>query len=298
MDQLEGMGVSIPEDLCILLLLDSLHREYQLFSRTQTGRDELPSFLELEARLLDEEMQLKLDAKKDGDTEALYLHKGKQKINQKSPTTRSTPLERRGSRDDNERRNNNRGRDQNLRNKNLRRHNEQDEDTCHYCGEPGHFERGCYLKKAIDRVKTLEDWLKAKKGKKHIHANALEKNKKIDKKKSESDSGNSSSAGEALVTYLCELNSCELETHAIEKQKNLVWVLDSGAIHHVTGNPQLVHNLQKVSQAGGMTAAGGETHKVAGHGDILVKFHDGEIKHIKSVLYVPGIHTICYQWDA
>jgi hypothetical protein len=61
MDQLEGIGVNIPEDLCILLLLNSLPREYQLFSRTQTGRDELPSFLELEARLLDEEMQLKLD---------------------------------------------------------------------------------------------------------------------------------------------------------------------------------------------------------------------------------------------
>jgi hypothetical protein len=39
-----------------------------------------------------------------------------------------------------------------------------------------------------------------------------------------------------------------------------------------------------------MTAAGGETHRVAGYGDILVKFHDGEIKNIKNVLYVPGIH--------
>jgi hypothetical protein len=81
MDQLEGMGVSIPEDLYILLLLNSLPHDYQLFSRTQTGRDELLSFLELEAWLLDEEMQLKLDAEKDGDTEALYLRKGKQKIN-------------------------------------------------------------------------------------------------------------------------------------------------------------------------------------------------------------------------
>jgi hypothetical protein len=49
MDQLEGMGVSIPEDLYILLLLNSLPHDYQLFSRTQTGRDELLSFLELEA---------------------------------------------------------------------------------------------------------------------------------------------------------------------------------------------------------------------------------------------------------
>lgn len=44
-DQLKGMEVKIPEDLCTLLLLNSLSSKYKLFCRTQTGRDTLPSFL-------------------------------------------------------------------------------------------------------------------------------------------------------------------------------------------------------------------------------------------------------------
>jgi hypothetical protein len=137
-------------------------------------------------------------------------------------------------------------------------------------------------------VKTLEDRLKNKKGKKHFHANTLEK-KRVDRKSSDSDSGTSGSAGEALETYMCKMNSIELEAHVLAKQIGPTWVLDSGATHHVIGDLQLIHNLQKASFAGGMTAAGGESHRVAGHGDILVKFHNGEIKHIKNVLYVPGI---------
>jgi hypothetical protein len=58
------MDVGIPEDLCTLFLLNSLPTEYKLFCRTQTGRDELPSFLEIESRFLDEEMQFKLDAER------------------------------------------------------------------------------------------------------------------------------------------------------------------------------------------------------------------------------------------
>jgi hypothetical protein len=108
----EGMGVNIPKDLCTLLLLNCLPLEYQLFSRTQIGRDELLLFLELEARLLDEEIQLKLDAKKDGDPKALYLRKGKQKSSAKVQTSISTQPDKKSSQDDNNRRSNHRGREQ------------------------------------------------------------------------------------------------------------------------------------------------------------------------------------------
>jgi hypothetical protein len=78
----------------------------------QTGRDELPSFLELEACLLDEEMQLKLDAEKDGDAEALHLQKRKSKTTQKPPTPWPTQPDRRNPKDESEWRNNNRSRKQ------------------------------------------------------------------------------------------------------------------------------------------------------------------------------------------
>ena len=47
--------------------------------------------------------------------------------------------------------------------------------------------------------------------------------------------------------------------------------------------------MQKASFIGGMSATGGVSRKVAGHRDILVKFHDGEIKNIKNILNVLGI---------
>jgi hypothetical protein len=57
---------SINENLChnllSLLLLQSLPKEYQLFRKSLAGNDLLPSFSNLKSKLLDEEMQIKMDA--------------------------------------------------------------------------------------------------------------------------------------------------------------------------------------------------------------------------------------------
>lgn len=75
MDQLDGIGVNIPKELRILLLLNSLPTEYQLFKNTQNALNELPTFLELESRLLDEELQVTMDADKKEEAEALCMTK-------------------------------------------------------------------------------------------------------------------------------------------------------------------------------------------------------------------------------
>jgi hypothetical protein len=75
-DQLDVMDIKIPEDLIILMILHSLPREYQFFVHTQTGKDILPIFQQIEFKLLDEEMQVKMDAEKEGAGEALYMKKG------------------------------------------------------------------------------------------------------------------------------------------------------------------------------------------------------------------------------
>jgi len=74
-DQLEEIQVTIPEDLVGLLLLHSLPREYKEFTRSQTSKYPFPTFVEIESRLLDEELQIKLDAEKDFAAEALYIRK-------------------------------------------------------------------------------------------------------------------------------------------------------------------------------------------------------------------------------
>jgi hypothetical protein len=72
-NQLEAMEVGIPKDLIVLFIFNSLPREYQFFSRSQTRKKSLPSFDELESKLLDEELQIKMDAETEGADEALYL---------------------------------------------------------------------------------------------------------------------------------------------------------------------------------------------------------------------------------
>jgi len=74
-DQLDEIKVPIQEDLVGLLLLHSLPREYKEFTRSQTGKTPFPSFAELESRLLDEELQMTLDAEKEGSAEALMFRK-------------------------------------------------------------------------------------------------------------------------------------------------------------------------------------------------------------------------------
>ena len=55
-----------------LLLLASLPSEFKEFNRVQT-KGNLPPFHKIEARLLDEELTLKLEAEKDEVSEAVYL---------------------------------------------------------------------------------------------------------------------------------------------------------------------------------------------------------------------------------
>jgi len=75
-DELESMNVALPEELTVLLLLGSLPKEYQVFTKALSGKDRLPSFCELESKLLDEELQVKMDVEKEAGSEALYLNRG------------------------------------------------------------------------------------------------------------------------------------------------------------------------------------------------------------------------------
>ena len=66
-DQLHDNAGAVPMDMIILLLLQSLPKEYDLFKKSfqQAHHDSLPNFNELETRLLDEELQVKMQAEKE-----------------------------------------------------------------------------------------------------------------------------------------------------------------------------------------------------------------------------------------
>jgi hypothetical protein len=131
----------------------------------------------------------------------------------------------------------------------------------------------------------LEEKLKKQRSQYKAHANTVVKDKQS-KLDSYSTSSGSDSAGSVLETYLCEANSCELETNVLDNRFP-TWILDSGATHHVTGDPKLLHQINPYTRSGPILAAGGESHTVAGKGTVHLKMSDGEIK-FKNVLYVPG----------
>ncbi len=72
-DQLATISIAILEDLLSLLLLHSLPKAYQPFRKLFTSSDLFPSFLDFESKLLDEEMQIKMDAKKEVVDDVLHL---------------------------------------------------------------------------------------------------------------------------------------------------------------------------------------------------------------------------------
>lgn len=69
------------EDLLILLILQSFPKEYGFFTRHVTSWD---AFIDVEAKLLDEELLMKIDANKESTFESLYLKKPDSKYKHKN----------------------------------------------------------------------------------------------------------------------------------------------------------------------------------------------------------------------
>ena len=66
------------------------------------------------------------------------------------------------------------------------------------------------------------------------------------------------------------------------------WYLDSGATHHVSGDPRVFSTIHPTSGSQ-IRSAGGQSHNVTGVGNVDLQFPSGEINSIPSVLYTPGI---------
>jgi hypothetical protein len=144
-----------------------------------------------------------------------------------------------------------------------------------------------------------------KKQPRRLEANSVSKGNKTKQREISSDSEDPD-AEDVFKSYLTkshEMNFLELKVpHSIfahsqpacnqlarsseQPQTSLsfdkVWMLDSGATHHVIGNPTIISDSPMI--------AAGQSHTVQGKGKVFVQLPDGEIKCIDNVLYVPGVH--------
>ena len=84
------------------------------------------------------------------------------------------------------------------------------------------------------------------------------------------------------------VDACLVELNMLEtSQNNSSWYLDSGATHHVSGDPSVFSTIRPVSGSQ-IRSAGGHSHNVTGVGNVEIQAQSG-IKTIPSVLYTPGI---------
>ena len=71
---LEEVEVIIPEDIIVYYTLKNLPKEYEIFKRMQIGGQSLPTYEQLEAKLISEETSIKLENQTRDDGEALFSH--------------------------------------------------------------------------------------------------------------------------------------------------------------------------------------------------------------------------------
>jgi hypothetical protein len=85
------------------------------------------------------------------------------------------------------------------------------------------------------------------------------------------------------------VNACLVELNLLETlSETPSWYLDSGATHHVSGDSLAFSSIRPTSGIH-VRSAGGQSHKVAGVGNVDIQLSPEEIKNVPSVLYTPGI---------
>jgi hypothetical protein len=148
---------------------------------------------------------------------------------------------------------------------------------CNFCGIEGHFERECDLRSILDRIEDYEHNLLERRNRNiHGQVHNLEEPEDFEQEP------NDLLAYQVVEACLVELNIVETEQH------NTDWYLDSGATHHVSGDPTVFTQIRPTNGAK-VRSVGGQNHSVAGVGNVDIPVSSGKIKSISFVLYTPGI---------
>lgn len=83
---LEEVEVKLPEDIIVYYTLKNLPKEYEIFKRMQIGGQSLPTYEQLEAKLISEETSIKLENQHREDGEAFFSHHDR--FRRSAPNTR------------------------------------------------------------------------------------------------------------------------------------------------------------------------------------------------------------------
>jgi hypothetical protein len=144
-----------------------------------------------------------------------------------------------------------------------------------------HFERECDLRSILDRMKDYEHRLLQQRDR-NFGGQVHHIEEPVEPLHQDHDSHSFELADQVIDACLVELNLCETPSQTPS------WYLDSGATHHVSGDSSAFSSIHPTS-GNHVRSAGGQSHKVAGVGNVDIQLSTGEIKSVSSVLYTPGI---------
>ena len=312
---LEEVEVKLPEDIIVYYTLKNLPKEYEIFKRMQISGQSLPSYEQLEAKLISEETAIKMECQQKEDGEVFlsyhdrprrqqhmkhqhphgsfqrpsYGHRrpsdsggpsaGRFFENGRSPAeSGSYPLKPQQGHKYSVPPPRNTSQPSYQPKYRPRGPEKPCNDKCNFCGLDGHFERECDLRSLLDRVKDYEHRIMQQRDRNfggQVH-HVEEAEETIP------DSPPFSSADQVVDACLVELNLCE------QPSQTPSWYLDSGATHHVSGDSSAFSSIQPTS-GNQVRSAGGQSHQVTGIGNADIQLSSGAIKSVSSVLYTPGI---------
>ena len=135
---------------------------------------------------------------------------------------------------------------------------------CYYCHEKGHLQYNC--PKVKEDLKTLRQF-QGKMGKTKVN-----------------DEGGSSNV--VCGDYDDELLLTHSDKESVSQDR---WVLDSAASIHVCRDKAMFDTIQQEGEFGNINM--GHNLKVEGMGSVRLRFHDGVVRTIQNVRFVPSART-------
>ncbi|CAM6116227.1 unnamed protein product [Calypogeia fissa] len=257
---LAGVGVEIPDDELIEIVMGNLPESYSTFVSgfgQSHAKDSDLLFTDLEEALLTEELRRKHRASRHSSVEESLVSIGtNQKFNSRQPAPSR----------------------QNQPRQQPRRQQQQTggRPYCNFCNKLGHREETCFVKQANQDIKTLNvsqlrSLTQAIQDLKNGESNLVEGNDIGDSDGHDEDmlqDGQSALTVEAL-----------LSEHAPMAQS---WIMDSGATH-ITNSKSLLENISS-SKIRGIVTASGSVMPTSGEGCTSISGNK-----ISEVLYVPSV---------
>ncbi|KAM6555575.1 hypothetical protein CsatB_002594 [Cannabis sativa] len=139
--------------------------------------------------------------------------------------------------------------------------NTDETNGCYNCGKPGHFKRDCYFLKRNNKQKP------------HGQGDSKYSNSKP-----------KSDMHDANVTAGYESG----EVYQVGPSIKDEWILDSGCTFHMTNNKAFMFDFRKTN-GGRVILGNNQTCDIQGSGSISFKMHDGMVRTLSEIRYVPNL---------